>query len=249
MEITPELAEIFGIHAGDGYMRLRERGKGEIDISGHLEEKEYYNNHVVPLFNNCLNLNLNARFFSRGTYGIIIYNKKVASLFNDFGFPFGKKSLSVSVPKEILQSENLKVIAGFLRGAFDTDGNLYFRNNQSCERYALFKRKHNYYPVINFGTVSKNLAEGIVFLLDKLSIKSFMFIYDPKVEGCNKVYRITISGVERLEKWMKLVGSKNPVKFTRYLVWKEFGFCPPHTTLKQRKDILNGKIDINSVGL
>ncbi len=36
VEITPEIAEICGIHAGDGYLRLRERGKGEVDISGHL---------------------------------------------------------------------------------------------------------------------------------------------------------------------------------------------------------------------
>jgi len=43
-------------------MRLRGK-KGEIDISGHLEEKEYYDDHVVPLFNDCLDLNLNARFF------------------------------------------------------------------------------------------------------------------------------------------------------------------------------------------
>lgn len=187
-------------------------------------------------------------FFSRGTYGIVIYNKKVSSLFNDFGFPFGKKSLTVSVPKEVLQSKNFKVIAGFLRGIFDTDGNLYFRNNQSCDRYTLFKRKHNYYPLIHFVTVSKNLAEGIGFLLDKLSIKFFMSIYYPKIKGCNKVYRITISGVKRLERWMELVGSKNSVKFTRHLVWKKFGFCPPHTILEQRKDILNGKIDINNVG-
>ena len=105
MELTPELAEIFGIHAGDGYMRLR-GNKGEIDISGHLEEKEYYDNRVVLLFNKCFGINVKARYFSRGTYGIIFYSKDIARLFNVFGFPFGKKSLSVSVPKEILQSEN-----------------------------------------------------------------------------------------------------------------------------------------------
>jgi hypothetical protein len=53
-------------------------------------------------------------------------------------------------------------------------------------------------------------------------------------------------GSEKLEKWMNLIGIKNPVKLTRYLVWKRFGFCPPHTTLKQREDFLNGKLDINS---
>ena len=47
---------------------------------------------------------------------------------------------------------------------------------------------------------------------------------------------------------MKLIGIKNPVKLTRYLVWKKFGFCPPHTNLQQRKDILNGKLNIYNIG-
>ena len=48
--------------------------------------------------------------------------------------------------------------------------------------------------------------------------------------------------------WMKLIGTKNLVKLSRYLVWKKFRFCPPHTTLQQREDILNEKLDINSIG-
>ena len=41
ISMFPELSEICGIHAGDGYMRLKGRGGGEVDISGHLEEKDY----------------------------------------------------------------------------------------------------------------------------------------------------------------------------------------------------------------
>ena len=44
VEMTPELAEICGLHAGDGYMRVREDGKGEVSISGSYGEKEYYDN-------------------------------------------------------------------------------------------------------------------------------------------------------------------------------------------------------------
>lgn len=39
IELTPELAEICGIHIGDGYMRRRGK-RYELDISGGLEEKE-----------------------------------------------------------------------------------------------------------------------------------------------------------------------------------------------------------------
>lgn len=42
IELNVELAEVCGIHAGDGYMRAREGNKGEVDISGGVEEREYY---------------------------------------------------------------------------------------------------------------------------------------------------------------------------------------------------------------
>lgn len=246
IEMTPDLAEICGIHAGDGYLRMR-GGKGEIDISGHSEEKEYYDNHVIPLFNKVFNLSLKGREFSRGTYGFVLYNREIAEFFNWLGFPFGKKSLIVTVPKFILESKNKLFYARFLRGLFDTDGNLGFR--KSYGKYKEFKVKHNHYPVITITTTSKNLFHEISFLLDYLEIKHFKYGYQPKDPRDSYKYRIIISGVERLNKWMDLIGMKNSVKFSRFKIWKKFGFCPPHTTLKQREDILNGKLNIYSSGL
>jgi hypothetical protein len=55
--------------------------------------------------------------------------------------------------------------------------------------------------------------------------------------------------VGRLNQWMKLIGTKNPVKLSRYLIWKKHGFCPTNTNFQQREDILKGKLDIYSIGL
>ncbi len=85
-------------------------------------------------------------------------------------------------------------------------------------------------------------------MLNKLNIKYSLYGYQPKDVRDRYKYVIYISGTEMLERWMDLIGTKNPVKLTRYLVWKKFGFCPPHTTLQQRKDILNDKLDIYSIG-
>lgn len=249
VEMTPDLAEICGIHAGDGYLRMRKGGKGEIDISGHLEEKEYYDNYIVQLFNRVFDLNLKGREFSRGTYGLVIYSKKIAKFFNELGFPFGKKSLIVQVPKQIIESGNKILYGRFLRGLFDTDGGLYFRNRRTGKNYSKFKRKYNYYPLINISTVSKSLSKDVSFILDYFKIKYFVYEFQPKNIRDSYKYVITISGVSRLKKWMEFVGIKNSVKYTRYLVWKKFGFCPPHTTLREREDILNDKLDIYSVGL
>lgn len=138
MPMSPQLAEICGVHAGDGYLRMR-GGKGELDISGNLEEKEYYNNHFVPLLNKTFNLNLKGREFSRGSYGVVIYSKKIAHFFNALGFPYGEKSTVVEIPKKILNSKNKVFYSRFLRGLFDTDGNLYFKNRKTLNGYSEFK--------------------------------------------------------------------------------------------------------------
>lgn len=243
--ITPELAEICGIHAGDGYLRKREN-KIELDLTGHVEEKEYYDNHIIPLFNKVFNLNLKARTYSKGTYGFVITNNQF-KIFNELDFPYGKKSKIVRIPDLILKSKNKILYARFLRGLFDTDGNLYFKNRKN-QPYTEFKRKHNYYPIISITTISKLLSKDISFILEKLRIKHYIFGFQPKDERDSYKYRIMISGTHRLKKWMKLVGIKNPVKLTRYLIWKKFDFCPPHTTFEQRKNILNGELDLYSIG-
>lgn len=247
IEITQELAEICGIHAGDGYLRMR-GSKGELDISGHLEEKEYYNKYVVPLFNKVFNLQIKGRGFSRGTYGFVIYNQKIAKLFNELGFPFGKKSTIVQVPKQILESGNKILYPRFLRGLFDTDGSLYFQNRKTGKKYSKFKRTHNYYPIIRFTTVSKILSEQIILLLNKLGFnKVRLHSYQPKDLRESRKHIVYMSGKEVLIKFFNEIGLMNPVKLSRFQVWRKFGFCPPHTTIEQRKDILSGNLDIYSI--
>src|SRR3990167_1346399 len=119
LEMSPELAEICGIHAGDGYFRVSERGKGEVDISGHMEEKDYYENHVIPLFNKVFNLDIKGRAFSRGSYGFVSYRNEIRDALIGLGFPKGKKSETVRIPQLVLESKDLKIYGAFLRGLFD----------------------------------------------------------------------------------------------------------------------------------
>lgn len=246
IKITPSFAEICGIHAGDGYLRKR-GNRFELEIGGHPEEKDYYDNHVTHLFNEVFDVSLKAKKYVKGTYGIITSNRKIVKTLNWAGFPFGKKSLIVKIPKIILESNNLILYASFLRGLLDTDGHIGFKRKVSG-KYCEFKRTRHYYPCINISSVSKKLIEDVGFILNKLGVNHFIHGYKPKNPRDKYKYTIHINGVERLEKWMGLIGSKNSVKYSRYLIWKKFGFCPTHTTLQQRKDILNGKLDIFSIG-
>jgi hypothetical protein len=243
-KISLELAEIAGIHAGDGYLRYR-GWSNELDISGGFEEQEYYDEHVIPLFNKVFDLSVNGKFFvPRNTYGFRIHHKKVIQSMMKLGFPSGKKTLIVSIPNQIINCKNKKIWCAFLRGYFDTDGCLNF--DRKITNPSPFQRKYHYYPRILFTSCSKNLALEVQKLIQKLGFSCRCYLYKPKKETENLKYKLQVTGNKALARWMKLVGTKNPSKISRYLIWKKFGFCPPNTNYPQRVNILKGKINPES---
>jgi intein/homing endonuclease len=234
MRISKELAEIFGIHTGDGYLRYHDKRK-ELDISGSLEEKEYYSNHIKYLFKKEFGVNINTRYFpSRKTYGFVVRDRAVLQKFIDAGFVSGRKSESVRVPKQII--DNTLLIKAFLRGYFDTDGCLDFTSRRNCLNYSAFKRNNNYYPRITINSVSQDLIRSDVSkMLEALEIKHTIIrrkslTHDQQV--------ITLNGAAKVNKWFKLIGSANPTKVIKYDIWKSQGFCPSNISQNQRIKIL-----------
>ena len=180
MKITPEFAEIIGVYVGDGYLRYK-NNCGELDISGSYEEKNYYDNHLIPLFNKTFDAEIKGRYYPhRKTYGFRTSNKDIIKSFKELGFSSGAKSTSVRVPRAIMETDKTKIIAGFLKGYFDTDGCVTFRNRKGGQNYSEFKRKFHYYPRIQLISVSKKLIEDVCILLNKLEIKYYTSTYKPK---------------------------------------------------------------------
>ncbi|MFH0868583.1 MAG: LAGLIDADG family homing endonuclease [Candidatus Woesearchaeota archaeon] len=245
VKISPELAEICGIHAGDGYFRFNGKS-GEVDISGNVEEKCYYDTHVIPLFNKVLDLNVTGKLFPyRNTYGFVVRDKKVLQLFKEIGFPSGNKSTIIEIPGGILNSNNTLLYKRFLRGYLDTDGCINF--DKKVTNSSLFQKTRNYYPRLLFTTCSSNLAKGFKYVTELLGFKTYFYPYRSKVLTENIKYTIQITGFKAFDMWMKLIGSKNPTKLSRYLIWQKFGFCPPNTTYKKRLKILSGHLDPNQL--
>lgn len=244
MSLTPEIAEICGIHTGDGYLRYQGKRK-EFDVSGGYEEKEYYDNHVIPLLNKAFDISVAGKYFpSRSTYGFCTTNRRVIETLASFGFPSGNKTTTVHIPRQILECEDKHVYCAFLRGYFDTDGCFTF--DKKISNSSLFQRKYNYYPRIMFTTCSKDLSNGFQELVNRLGLVCRVYTYKPKKKTESLKYELQITGNKALAQWMKSIGSKNPSKICRYFIWKKFGFCPPATSYHQRIDILNGKLDPNS---
>ena len=236
-----KLAEICGIHVGDGYLRNDGRRR-EWDISGSIEEKEYYDKHMIPLFNDVFELSIKGRFFPhRNTYGFVIRDKNTIEFAHQvLGFPYGDKSTIISVPQFILK-DNILVI-NFLRGYFDTDGHF------SCVKkygntYREFKRKFHYYPRLVFSTVSSQLSYNLGIIFKTLQMNYYFHNHQPpkKTESLKYIYEI--KGPDRANRFMHLVQPKNTTKTTRYAIWHKFGFCPTNISFQQRLDILSGKVN------
>ncbi len=238
-KMTPDLAEVCGIHAGDGYMRKCKWGSTEIDISGGIDEKDCYDNHVVPLFERVFNIKIKPRFFPpRNTYGFVIYNVKIAKFMHSLGFPYGKKTLTVAVPEQILHSRNLDIIYRFIRGVFDTDGCLSFRKRGGSGYSKVYLKRHTY-PIITLGIYSKNLWKGIGKLLMKTGFP-FTVSYQRAKNNSHKKYRIFLRGDANTINWINNISFKNLIKYNRFLIWKKFGFMPPGLTYKEQNEILSG---------
>lgn len=245
--MSSELAELCGVHAGDGY--LRNNGfHVELDLSGNLDEKEYYDHHLALLFKTVFDVSVIPRPFpSRRTYGFVVRDATVVVAFQSLGFPSGAKTTTVRVLLSILNTTNAQFFSSFLRGLFDTDGTLSFRKYYGSG-YTRFKTQYHTYPLISFVTVSPLFSEDILILLKRLGFKVNCYIYTPLQPSFHTTYRITLNGLDNLKRWMDFVGISNPSKLSRYLVWKKFGHCPTHLTFQERQALLNGKCELLTIG-
>src|SRR3989344_4905917 len=86
----------------------------------------------------------------------------------------------------------------------------------------------NDYPRIQFCFSDTPFAHEVKGLLEEVGFNFGMW-KDPRFNGL-LVYQI--SGSDNLEKWMKTIGSSNPVQKTKYQVWKKYGFYVPKSSLK-----------------
>ncbi|MBI2628828.1 hypothetical protein HYW74_01980 [Candidatus Pacearchaeota archaeon] len=241
MKLTKEFAEIIGMFAADGCLQ-----EEYICMWGNInEDKEYYNKIVCPLFSKVFGKQVIAHEKkSNSVYGFYICDKKIVSIFKNLGFS-KNKTYNVKIPNIIKESDNKKIMAGFIRGFTDCDGCLTFMKRKE-KGYSKFKRTFNAYPRILINVVSKNIIEDISDLLTKLEIDHSRHIYKNKRLGWGDHHVITVRGIIGLEKWKEKIGFNSPAKLTKYFIWKKYGFCPTNISLSQRKLILNNKLDPNS---
>ena len=140
----------------------------------------------------------------------------------------GPKFLKISIPKKIMLNKGFS--KAFIRGLFDTDGGLKFSKQN---------KKFNYYPRIRIYSKKSLMTEQVKIILDKFKFK-YSRSLDRRMGSDINTYEI--SGFKNLNKWLKLIGTSNPVNISKVLFLKKKGFYKPNLSLLERLKILNYSI-------
>ena len=213
-----KLAEFYGVLLGDGCIskhKIKSSIKYAIRIDGNSLVDGAYYKYLKSLIKDITGreLKIGYRKKCNGIY-LVLYHKNFASfLHHNLNFPYGKK-LEISIPK-VFQEE--PYINHLLRGFFDTDGCLYFTKNNSAVRF---------YPIIELSTHNRRFLNQLMFILNK---KGF------KVKISFNQDSIKLHGKTNVRKWMEEIGSNNIDKYSKFLYWEKFGYCPKINELPLEK--------------
>jgi hypothetical protein len=241
-----KIAEVVGLSFGDGSLTLKKSDNAlRFQLRGDAEEeREHYLYHIIPLFNKYVSQPLIKRNVSvveskksHRSFGMAIQNNIVGTYLNSVGIPVGRKN-ELIIPKWIKNDKTFSI--AFLRGILDTDGTIFCKRNYSLK----IPKKHTQIK-LKIVTISKLLSQDLQLLMNSLKIKNYLKVQTSKRSNEKTSYHVEVSGGINVDKWFNIIGSNSPKHITKFQVWKEFGFCPPYTKLKQRKKFLTGELNPN----
>jgi hypothetical protein len=134
--LTNELAEFIGAFIGDGFTNHYGR-MHMVQFAGDSRyDSQYLENRLGSILRKlCPNVYISYRNIkNQNTIRMTIYAKELHILLTKrFGFPCGKKTYTVKIPDEILNSDKTK-INSCIRGIFDTDGCVFFDKRESYSK-------------------------------------------------------------------------------------------------------------------
>ncbi len=199
-------AELLGMHAGDGTLYKTTTGL-VWELRGNLDEKEFYDNYIILLLQK-LNISFRAGMRSggkNGCYGVRSTDKKWIQHIMNAGFPIGKKTTTVCIPKSILEGY-LEYKNTFLRGLFSADGTAYM--------ISINKATIASYPIIEFASASKILRDEALQVIEENNIRSYAWTYNSRKDK-NPMYFLRICGRRHCNAFHEKIGLINPKHYNR----------------------------------
>ncbi len=197
-EVNEEFMYLFGLLLGDGDISV-ESNRGVIRISNSnvkLLQK------VIDLVKDLFGKDIKIEYSDKRIPVVRLSIMPIAKLFYAAGMRSPKNDLDIH--SKLTRLPNSK-IAALLRGLFDTDGSVYVRKN-----------KNSGSSVIDFSTISRQLAKKIQLLLLRFGVHAKVREKDnigvereyrgQKIITRNKIYVLEIWGVENFKKFKEYIG-------------------------------------------
>jgi hypothetical protein len=113
-KLTPDLAEIIGLHIGDGHLGYRKNKYSYVmQLMGNPKtERLHYDNRILKLWKSVFNIDLKLKDYPNKCYGFIVYSKALGTFFNKvLKMPIGRKSKSIRIPNLIKKTCKNKIFS------------------------------------------------------------------------------------------------------------------------------------------
>ena len=225
-EYSNDFLEFIGVLIGDGcilyYPKHRVYG---IEIAGNSEDQQKYflklKLFLEDFTKQKVRLEIKRAHSSGNSLRLVLYSKSFAEfLIYNLGLPYKNKTFEISIPNQYLDWKYSKFI---ISGLFEADGCLFFSRNKN--------QKLHTYPRLEIRTMSKKLAEQLLFILNENGFNAKLRLLKSKNGYLNCIY---LSGVNNLEKWSFEIGFCGERNETKYQFWKRFKYYIPNLSLTAR---------------
>lgn len=223
-EKSEKLAELLGVILGDGHLERK-----TLTITGNFYEK-FHHNYLSKIIKDLFGLD-SIIFKPNNNKNVIIlrvYSIELIKYLRENGMVLGNKIINkASLPRWIFKKEEF--IFGALRGLFDTDGGIYFKQKK-------YKR-----ALIEFQTRSTRIREDIITMLKKCGFNPSKSSTHGGYPNQRRGENIRVQNQEEIHKFFRLVGSSNPKNIIRYDHFLKEGQIPLKEKLN--KEIINLTIE------
>lgn len=195
-QMSEELAELVGIHFGDGNISIRSSHDYRITIFCNSKEKDYIS-FIFNLFHSVFGISLTIKEYpNKNCTYLDFYSKELCAYYEKKLFIYAGKKNNLTIPQQIAQ--NKKYLAAFIRGVFDTDG---------CVTY---QRSGKYvYPLAKISTKHKEFANELKNGLEKSGIKSYICRGISYIKDKGHIGYHIVARNNEAKKFMEIIDSHN----------------------------------------
>jgi len=200
-----DVAELLGLHAGDGYMSC-----GVWGIRCNLQD-ENMAQRIIHLTRNVIGVEPCVRI-RENTFEIRSGQRQVICFLRRHGFKEGKKAYVVQVPNTVTCTSDFKIIAAFLRGLFSSDGSFSFRKRDCSPRVDLMVRS----KLLRDQFVE--LAAKVGFLFNRSNGIRVEKGFTAKSTGA--FFNANLTSRDAVHRWMTNIGTLCDAHIKKFDVWQ-----------------------------